>query len=89
MKMVKRKQEKIVNISSNISQVMQPYRKIYAISKAGMSHLTKVMPLEWVPYNIHVDEIGPALTMTDLNRKYFEEHPEDQMEGPVPPPWPT
>jgi len=45
--MIKRKQGKIVNISSNISQVLQPGRGIYAISKAGVSHLTKVMALEW------------------------------------------
>lgn len=80
IEMIKRKQGKIVNISSNISQVLQPGRGIYAISKAGVSHLTKVMALEWAPFNIHVNAIAPAPTMTDLNRKYFEEHPEDLKE---------
>ena len=75
--MIKRKQGKIVNISSNIAQVLQPGRGIYAISKAGVSHLTKVMALEWAPFHINVNAIAPAPTMTDLNRKYFEEHPED------------
>ena len=80
IEMIKRKQGKIVNISSNISQVLQPGRGIYAISKAGVSHLTKVMALEWAPFNIHANAIAPAPTMTDLNRKYFEEHPEDLKE---------
>ena len=78
--MIKRKQGKIINISSNIAQVLQPDRGIYAVSKAGVSHLTKVMALEWAPYHINVNAIAPAPTMTDLNRKYFEEHPEDLKE---------
>jgi len=28
-------------------------------------------------YNINVNAIGPGLTITDINRRYFEEHPED------------
>ncbi len=78
--MIKRKQGKIINISSNISQVLQPGRGIYAVSKAGVSHLTKVMALEWALYHINVNAIAPAPTMTDLNRQYFEEHPEDLKE---------
>ena len=80
IEMIKRKQGKIINISSNVSQVLQPGRGIYAISKAGVSHLTKVMALEWAPFHICVNAIAPAPTMTDLNRKYFEEHPEDLKE---------
>ncbi|NIS59270.1 MAG: glucose 1-dehydrogenase [Proteobacteria bacterium] len=78
--MIKRKQGKIINISSNIARVLQPGRGIYAVSKAGVSHLTKVMALEWAPYNINVNAIAPAPTITALNRKYFEEHPEDLKE---------
>lgn len=80
IEMIKRKQGKIINISSNVSQVLQPGRGIYAVSKAGVSHLTKVMALEWAPFHIHVNAIAPAPTMTDLNRKYLEENPEDLKE---------
>jgi NAD(P)-dependent dehydrogenase (short-subunit alcohol dehydrogenase family) len=78
--MIKRKQGKIINISSNIVRVLQPGRGIYAVSKAGVSHLTKVMALEWAPYRINVNAIAPAPTMTDLNKKFFDEHPEDLKE---------
>jgi NAD(P)-dependent dehydrogenase (short-subunit alcohol dehydrogenase family) len=78
--MIKRKQGKIINVSSNISQVLQPGRGVYAVSKAGVSHLTKVMALEWAPHHINVNAIAPAPTMTDLNKKFFEEHPEDLKE---------
>ena len=77
IEMIRRRQGKIINISSNTAQVLQPHRGVYAITKAGVSHLTRVMALEWAPYRINVNAIAPAPTMTDLNRKYFEEHPED------------
>ena len=75
--MLKRKRGKIIHISSNIVQVLQPGRGVYAISKAGVSHLTKVFALERAPYNIHVNAIAPGPTLTDFNRKFFEDNPED------------
>lgn len=80
IEMIKRKEGKIINISSNISQVLQPHRGVYAITKAGVSHLTKVMALEWAPHHINVNAIAPAPTMTDLNKKFFDEHPDDLKE---------
>lgn len=80
IEMIKRKYGKIINISSNVSQVLQPLRGVYAITKAGVSHLTKVMALEWAPYHINVNAIAPAPTLTSLNRQYFEDHPEDLKE---------
>jgi len=78
--MMRSKKGKIVNISSVIAQVVQPRRSVYAISKAGVSHLTRALALEWGKYNINVNAIGPGVTLTELNRKYFEEHPEELKE---------
>jgi NAD(P)-dependent dehydrogenase (short-subunit alcohol dehydrogenase family) len=75
--MIGRKQGKIINISSNVSQVLQPHRGAYAVTKAGLSHLTRVLALEWGPHGINVNAIAPAPTITDLNRKFFDDHPED------------
>ena len=77
LEMIKRKQGKIINISSNISQVLQPLRGVYAVTKAGVSHLTRVMALEWAPHHLNVNAIAPAPTMTDLNKPYFAAHPDD------------
>jgi NAD(P)-dependent dehydrogenase (short-subunit alcohol dehydrogenase family) len=73
-----RRRGKIINISSNIVQPLQPNRGAYAITKAGVSQLTRVFALEWAPHGVSVNAIAPAPTITDLNRQFFEEHPEDR-----------
>ena len=78
--MIKQGKGKIVNISSNVSEVIQAGRVVYAASKAGVSHLTRGLALEWAKYNINVNAIGPGPTITELNKTYFEENPADLQE---------
>jgi len=78
--MIKQDRGKIVNISSNVSEVIQAGRVVYAASKAGVSHLTRGLALEWAKYNINVNAIGPGPTITELNKKYFAENPADLQE---------
>jgi len=74
--MIKQGKGKIINISSDASQRATPERSVYAASKAGVSHLTRCLALEWAKYNINVNAIGPGPTITPLNRKYYGENPE-------------
>jgi gluconate 5-dehydrogenase len=78
LEMRTRRRGKIINISSNIVQPLQPNRGAYAVTKAGVSQLTRVFALEWAPHGVNVNAIAPAPTITDLNRTFFEEHPEDR-----------
>ena len=78
--MIKQGRGKIINISSNVSQVIQAGRVVYAASKAGVSHLTRGLALEWAQHNINVNAIGPGPTITELNRQYFEDNPADLKE---------
>jgi 2-deoxy-D-gluconate 3-dehydrogenase len=77
IEMIKQGKGKIINISSNVSEVIQAGRVVYAASKAGLSHLTRGLALEWARHNINVNAIGPGPTITELNRKFFEENPAD------------
>jgi NAD(P)-dependent dehydrogenase (short-subunit alcohol dehydrogenase family) len=74
--MVKRRSGKIINTSSTVSYVAQADRSVYAASKAGISHLTRALALEWAPFHVNVNAIGPGATHTDINRQYFQDHPE-------------
>jgi NAD(P)-dependent dehydrogenase (short-subunit alcohol dehydrogenase family) len=75
--MIARRQGKIINISSNVSQVIQPLRSVYCVSKAGLSHLTRALAVEWAQYGVNVNAIGPGPTITELNKRYFDENPAD------------
>jgi len=75
--MIKRKKGKIINISSNASEIALPGRCVYAVSKAGVAHLTRSLALEWARHGIHVNAIGPGPTLTGLNQKFFEENPQE------------
>ncbi len=74
--MIKQKKGKIINISSDASQRATAERSVYATSKAGVSHLTRCLAVEWAKYNINVNAIGPGPTHTPLNKKYYEENPD-------------
>ena len=59
---------KIINISSNNATQAFPLVAAYNASKAGVNMLTRVLALEWAPYNICVNAIGPGdyhTTMTE------------------------
>ena len=58
--MMERKYGKIINISSNNSVQASPLLAAYSTSKAGVNMLTRVLALEWAPYNICVNAIGPG-----------------------------
>ncbi len=69
--MIRSRKGKIINISSVVSQVVQHGRAVYAVSKAGISHVTRTLALEWATYNINVNAIGPGVTITDINKEHF------------------
>ncbi|MDP6043102.1 MAG: SDR family oxidoreductase, partial [Dehalococcoidales bacterium] len=75
--MIKQQKGKIINVSSVISQLVQSGRSVYAISKAGVSHLTRALAMEWSKYNISVNAISPGLTITSINHEHFAEHPDE------------
>ncbi len=78
--MVKRKKGRIINISSLRSQKIAGNRSVYAISKAGVTNLTKVFAYEWGKHNVTVNAIAPGTIITDFNRKHFEDHPDELAE---------
>jgi NAD(P)-dependent dehydrogenase (short-subunit alcohol dehydrogenase family) len=74
--MIRQKKGKIINISSDASQRATPERSVYATSKAGVSHLTRCLAVEWAKYNINVNAIGPGPTITPLNEQYYKGNPD-------------
>lgn len=71
--MVAKKSGKVINIASLLATVAQPNRGPYASSKGAVAQFTKVLALEWAPYNINVNAIAPGYVATELNTKLMED----------------
>lgn len=54
----------IINISSQMIEVTHPSRVAYCASKAAVVQMTRVMAVDWAPYKIRVNTIGPGATKT-------------------------
>ena len=56
----------IVNVSSQAGTVAIEDRASYGASKAALSHLTRVLALEWAPHGIRVNAVAPTFVATEL-----------------------
>jgi gluconate 5-dehydrogenase len=64
-KMIGRKQGKIINICSMMSELGRNTVSAYASAKGGLKMLTKNLATEWAKFNIQVNGIGPGYFATE------------------------
>lgn len=62
--MIRQKRGCIVNLGSQAGFVALPTEAIYCMTKAGISHLTKCLAVEWGQYNIRVNAVAPTFIHT-------------------------
>jgi len=55
---------RIINMSSQAGFVVLPTESVYCMTKAGISHLTKCLAVEWGQYNITVNAVAPTFIET-------------------------
>ena len=58
---------KVINMASHFGLMATPDHSAYCASKAAILHLTRVLALEWAPFNVQVNAIAPGYVATDLN----------------------
>lgn len=58
---------RIINISSGSAFRTVPMITPYAVSKAGMNHLTACLAREWAKYEIAVNGLAPGYIQTEIN----------------------
>lgn len=62
--MIRQNAGRIVNLSSQAGFVALPAESVYCMTKAGISHLTKCLAIEWGKYNITVNAVAPTFITT-------------------------
>ena len=62
--MIQQKSGCIVNMSSQAAFAALPTESVYCMTKAGISHLTKCLAVEWGKYNINVNAVAPTFIHT-------------------------
>ena len=72
-KMIPRGTGKIINICSVQSELGRPGIAPYTATKGAVKMLTKGMAIDWGPYGINVNGIGPGYFKTELNQKLVDD----------------
>lgn len=75
---------KIINIASQAGVVALDKHLAYCVSKAGIISMTKVLALEWGPYNIQVNAISPTVVLTALGKQAWSGEVAEQMKQKIP-----
>ena len=65
----------IVNIASILGLRVTGGVAPYAVSKAGVVHMTKALALEWARHRIRVNALAPGYIETELNDAFFASDP--------------
>ena len=63
---------RIVNVASVAGLRALGQIGVYAISKAGVVHMTKAMALEWGRYGINVNALCPGYIDTEINHHHWK-----------------
>jgi NAD(P)-dependent dehydrogenase (short-subunit alcohol dehydrogenase family) len=69
--MIPQKSGWIINMGSQAGFAALPTEAIYCMTKAGISHLTKCLAVEWGKYNILVNAVAPTFIHTPGTEEYL------------------
>ena len=64
--MMTRRSGKIINLCSLMSEATRPTTGNYTAAKGGLKLLTKSMAVEWGPYNVQANGLGPGYILSSM-----------------------
>jgi NAD(P)-dependent dehydrogenase (short-subunit alcohol dehydrogenase family) len=64
---------RIINLSSQAGFVALPGESVYCMTKAGITHLTRCLAIEWGKYGITVNGVAPTFILTPGTARELED----------------
>lgn len=58
----------VVNLASTAGHIAVAGSAAYAVSKAAIIHLTRVLALEWAEFGVRVNAVGPTIVPTSMTQ---------------------
>jgi len=71
-RIAKKKKGNIIMIASLMSEAARPTTSAYTATKGGIRQLVKALAVDWAPFNIRVNGIGPGYVNTEMTRPLVE-----------------
>ena len=71
--MIRRKQGRIINLSSVVASMANPTQSVYAMTKGAIESFTRTVALELADYGILVNAVAPGFIETDMTKGLPEE----------------
>lgn len=72
--MIKQSYGRIINVSSQAGFIALDTESVYCMTKAGISHLTKCLALEWAKHGIQVNAVAPTFIKTPGTQKWLTDN---------------
>ncbi|MBE7438790.1 MAG: SDR family oxidoreductase [Spirochaetales bacterium] len=79
--MIRRKEGRIINISSIVGHTGNKAQSVYGMTKAAIDNFTRSAALELADYNILVNSVAPGFIDTDMTAAIPEEYKEKILSG--------
>lgn len=77
--MISQRFGRIINLSSQAGFIALPTESVYCMTKAGISHLTKCLAVEWAQHNITVNAVAPTFIYTPGTDDYLADKKAKEM----------
>jgi NAD(P)-dependent dehydrogenase (short-subunit alcohol dehydrogenase family) len=74
--MVRRKRGKIINVTSGLGEMVMPRLGVYSVTKAAVTHFTRILAEELRAYHIQVNALDPGVMDTRMQARLRDLSPE-------------
>ena len=74
----------VVNMASTHGLTGLAGRSVYGISKGGLIQMSRMLAIEWAPYDIRVNAVAPSTALTESRKRLLDDKARERMLARIP-----